>query len=462
MTVRRAPGTRLRALTALVVCVSIVTLAACSSSDKKSSASTTTTSGSSSSGSTKLGVGVTPTAIKLGVALVDFDCVKNFVDEIRVDQDKAYQAYIDDINAKGGIAGRKIEPVYDTYCPLGSAGPLAVCTKLTDDDKVFAVMGTFVDFSGDAQTCVAKQHDTVLITYNLTQAIMDKSPPGLILYAGATNERTVRVLLQLLKRQHTLKGKKVAVLGGSTAAGTVNGTIVPGLKKMGVPLGSTAILSINGTADTAAAQGQLDSFIERWKGEHVTAIFLSGDEVSSKQFVTKIRQEMPNVLLMTDTTDVRNFGEEETLAGVKPNPYEGILAAGGPTPAEYDKSANWAYCAAIYKKYTGKPAPKSTQVVKGPGGKTLDTYGLINDACQSVTMFHDILEKVGQDLNNANWLKTVNGFGAITNRGSGPYSSLHSGKYDIEDNFRLEAFDSSIAPDGDWKAITAVENITGQ
>jgi len=181
MTVRRVSRRRLHSVTALVACVVIVTLAACGSSDKKSSSTTTTKAQSSSSGSTKLGVGVTPTTLKLGVALVDFDCVKNFVDEIRVDQDKVYQAYIDDINANGGIAGRKIEPVYDTYCPLGSAGPLAVCTKLTDDDKVFAVMGTFVDFSGDAQTCVAKQHDTVLITYNLTQAIMDKSPPGLIL-----------------------------------------------------------------------------------------------------------------------------------------------------------------------------------------------------------------------------------------------------------------------------------------
>ncbi len=462
MTLRRVPGLRVRSATALLVCVVVVALAACSSSDKKGSPSTTTKAQSSGSAATKLGVGVTPTSVKVGVALVDFNCVKNFVDSIRENQQQVYQAYIDDINAKGGIAGRKIDVVYDSYCPLGSAGPLAVCTKLTDDDKVFAVIGSFVDFSGDAQTCVAKQHDRVLMTYNLSQAIMDKSPPGLIIYPGATNERTVTILLQLLKKEKTLKGKKVAALGGSAEASAVNGTIVPGLKKMGVPLGSTAILSINGTADTAAAQGQLDSFIERWKGEHVTGIFLSGDEVSSKQFVTKIRQEMPNVLLMSDTTDTRDFAEQEVQAGVKPNPYEGLLTAGGPTPAEYDKSANWAYCAAIYKKYLKKAAPKSTDVIKAPGGKTLDTYGLVNDACQSVTMFHDIAEKVGKDLNNTNWVKTVNGFGEIVNRGSGPYSSLHTDKYDVEDNFRLQSFDSSIPPNGDWKAITAVQNITGQ
>jgi hypothetical protein len=446
-----------RSVLALVAGVVLVALAAGGAWASTGSPSSTTAGGRPSK---PVGVGVTRTQIKVGIALVDFDCVKDFVDQIRVNQDQVYQAYIDDINAKGGIAGRKIVPVYDSYCPLGSAGPLAVCTKFADDDKVFAVVGTFVDFSGDAQTCVAKQHQRVLMTFNLTQAIMNQSPPGLIVYPGATNERTVRVLLQLLKKQNTLAHKKVAVLGGSQEASTVNQTIVPGLKKLHVAMGSTAVLSISGTADTTAAQAQLDSFIEKWKGEHVNAVFLSGDEVSSKQFVTKLRAALPNVMLIADTTDVKDFGKELVQAGTKPNPYEGILSAGGLTPQEYDQSENWKYCAAIYEKYTGMHAPNSQEVLQGPGGKTLGTNGSINDACQVLTMFHDIADRVGQNLNNSNWVKTVNSFGKIDNRGSGPYSSLHSRKYDVEDNFRLEAFDSSIGS-GDWRAVTPLQNITG-
>src|ERR1700730_2073458 len=99
-------------------------LTACGSSGKKSS--TTTTKGGGQS--TALGVGVTPTEIKPRAALECLSCVKHFVDSIRVDQDKVYQAFIDDINAKGGIAGRKIVPVYDNYCPIGTAGVLGVCT----------------------------------------------------------------------------------------------------------------------------------------------------------------------------------------------------------------------------------------------------------------------------------------------------------------------------------------------
>jgi len=228
-----------------------------------------------------------------------------------------------------------------------------------------------------------------------------------------------------------------------------------------VKTGTTGILGINGSADTTAAQAQLDSFLEKWKGEGVNAIFLSGDEVASEQFVTKIKQEIPKALLISDTTDVRDFARNLVTAGVKPNPYEGILSASGPTPAEYDKSENWKYCADIYEKYTGKKAPDAEEVVKNADGVVLETNGSINDACQQLTMFHDIAEKVGKNLNNANWVKTVNKFGEITNRGSGPYSSLHKGKYDAEDSFHLVAFDSSIGDRGSWRAVTPLKNISG-
>src|SRR5665213_703593 len=76
--------------------------------------------------STALGTGVTASTVKLGISLVDFTCIEQFVDSIRVNQQQVYQAYIDDINAKGGINGRKIVPDFKTYCPLSSSSDLNV------------------------------------------------------------------------------------------------------------------------------------------------------------------------------------------------------------------------------------------------------------------------------------------------------------------------------------------------
>ena len=423
-----------------------------------SAVSTATTAGQQS---TLAGVGVTPTTVRVGIALVDFSCIKQFVNMIRVDQDKVYQAFIDDINAHGGVVGRKIVPVYRSYCPVGNAQALSLCTQFAEDDKVFAVLGNFVDFSGDAQSCLAKDHNTVLLTFQLSRAIIDQSPPGLIVLPGAVPERIDEVAIGLLQKEHTLDGKKVAVLGETSTEGIVKSSVEPGLKRLGVETGSTAILNV-GTTDTSAAQAQLDSFIEKWKSEHVDALFVSGTQVSSQQFIEKVRAQMPKVILVTDvTTEVLGYGQQEQHAGRRPNPYEGIITASGPTAQEYDRSANWKYCADIYQQQTGKVAPNAEAVIPGPGGKTLDTYGSINDACQLLTMFHDIATRAGTYLNVPNWARTVNTYGTIRNMGSGIYASLHAGKYDVDDTFRLEAFDSSIPPQGNWRPLTPLQDITG-
>src|SRR5690349_13114870 len=108
----------MRRVVLLLVALSLVA-AACGSSSKKTN-STPAPSGSSAQQpvSTKLGTGVTADSIKLGVVMVDFNCLAGVLEEARPDQEQAYRIFVDDINNKGGINGRKIEPVIKTYCPL--------------------------------------------------------------------------------------------------------------------------------------------------------------------------------------------------------------------------------------------------------------------------------------------------------------------------------------------------------
>jgi len=396
------------------------------------------------------------------VALVDFKAIEPFTDVIRTDaeQTQIYKAYIDNINAHGGIDGRQIVPYFKFYTPLGTASILSLCTSFAQDDNVFAVVGSFIDFSGDAQTCIAKQERRVLMTFNLTQAIIDRAPAGLIVTPGDIPERSASILIHLLEKQKTLVGKTVAVLGDTTESSDVNGTIVPELKQAGVHLGSPAILDVGTTGDTTAGQAQLSSFIERWKTEHVDALFLSGDLASTKQFVVKVKQAFPNMLLMADNGDVGEQATQEQTAGARPNPYEGIITAGGLSPKEYDDSANWRYCAGIYQAATGTVAPNAEHTIKLPNGKINDVYGTINDACQVITMFRDIALRVGHYLNDTNWINTVNTFGPIANRGSGPYSSLHYGKYAADDNWRMQEWDSSLGNTGLSKPISPLEDVT--
>jgi ABC-type branched-subunit amino acid transport system substrate-binding protein len=453
---RRRRGGRLVVVGAVLAALA---LSACGSGTDTSEPSSTT-SGATTPTDTSLGAGVTADSVKLGIALVDFECIKQYTDQIRVGQPAVYEAFIKDINDKGGVAGRKIVPVIKEYCPLTNEQILTYCTAFTQDDNVFAVLGTFIDFSGDAQTCIAKQQKRLLVTFDLTQAIMDRSPAGYIVTPGTIPERGVNILLDLADKEGTLDGKKVAVLGDTNVKSIINDSIEPGLKELGVETGSTAVLAISG-GDTTQPQAQLDSFIEKWKTEGVNAIFMSGNYASAKQFVEKIRQRMPDVLLLADTNNTLAQAQQEQTAGVSPNPYEGLITAGGLTPEESDASENWKFCADIYTEQTGKKAPSRQETIKSADGKNIiDNWGAVSDACQLLWFFHDIGDRVGQYLNNNNWVNTVNTFGEITNRTTGPYSSIHEGKYSAEDNWRLQEYDSTIGEDGDWKPLTPLQNIS--
>ena len=447
------------------VAVALVFAACGSGTTKKTGTTKPTTPGSGNTTapvSKTLGKGVTKTEIKIGVGLIDYDLIKDVPDltEIRLNQQAIYQGFFDYINEHGGVAGRKLVPIYKKYIPIGSTATLAACTGWADDDNVFAVTGTFYDPAGQSQLCVTKQHQRVLLTFDVDQSMLDKAPPGLLITPASTPQRAVKVLIDLLKKRNTFEGKTVAVLGQSKSSTIVKNSIVPDLKNAGVKLGSTGLLDIQGV-DTTQAENQLDSFIEKWKTEGVDTVFLSSYEASALRFVTKLREKMPDVQLLSDNTQVLMAAQGAVRANISPNPYEGVLAASGPLHADYEKSANWKYCKDIYKQQTGKDAPGPDTVIpyKGDPKKTVATYAVINDACQLLSMFDDIATRVGPYLNNENWVNTVNNFGHIDNRGTGPYSSLSTGKYDADDNFQLVEFDSSLPPYGNWKGVTTLQDV---
>ena len=99
--------------------------------------------------------------------------------------------FVDYINKNGGIDGRKIVPVVKEYPPIpgGQPDPLSLCTSWAEDDKVFAVLGVFIDFTGQGQLCLTKEHDVIHIGHELDQPWIDESPGGLLLTPDATKEQ---------------------------------------------------------------------------------------------------------------------------------------------------------------------------------------------------------------------------------------------------------------------------------
>jgi hypothetical protein len=431
----------------------VLSTPACGSSKKANQATTPTTNAVS----TTLGTGVTADAIKIGVMMIDFDCVKQFIDQLRPDQQQAFQIFIDDINAKGGINHRRLVPVFKSYCPINLSSELAACTSLTEDDKVFAAIGIFYDPSGDAQLCFAKRHHTVVVADALTQGLVDKAPHGMMVTPDILPERRLDVIMSLLKSQGTLRGKKVGTISDAANRSRVTKVVVPGLRELGVERGADAALTIT-NGDTTEAQAQLDSFVERWKTEGTNALIIVGADVADKQFVEKIKKAIPNMLLVADTTTILDSAREEQKAHVSPNPYDGAISAEGQTGIEHTKTPHFAFCRDIWEKATGRKVPSPNVVVKLPNGKQNDIYSEVEDACLFTNFFATIAKRVGPYLNDENWIHTVNNFGPVDDT-STIYASLHDGKYDADNTYGLVAYDPTIPETGDWRALTPVRDV---
>lgn len=117
--------------------------------------------------------GATDTTISIGVpVLVNYDSVVNaFASKGQTvgDQRAQAQAVIDYINARGGMAGRQVKPVYQDWDSSNgsfASQAQATCAGLTQDHRVFAVanhtygMATLVDCLAKANTPLVAGGDT--------------------------------------------------------------------------------------------------------------------------------------------------------------------------------------------------------------------------------------------------------------------------------------------------------------
>jgi ABC-type branched-subunit amino acid transport system substrate-binding protein len=454
----------------MVLFVALTLLVAACGGDNASSTTTTAGGATTTGGDTTTTAGaltdsfrgVTSTEIKIGIATVDFKCLtdQHFVDFNQGDTQKIANALIDDINANGGVLGRNIVPVYKEICPLDANGTSDACTSFTDDEQVFAVLGIYdpPPSDGSNQLCMAQDHETILIDELTTKAIVDQAPPGLLLTPGILPERRLDATLALMEKEGTLDGKTVALLADQNTQASAEEAVTAAATSMGIQQGSTAVLTISDT-DTAQAQAQLDSFIEKWKGEGVNALVMSGLLVSAKQFVEKIRTAIPDMLLITDDSSTGEQAVDEHKSGVVPNPYEGMLSLAGLSDQETFETGPVQTCVKTYEDATGDTVVAPKDIAAGADGIRVLTYAGIQDRCNELTMLKLIAEKAGADLTNDSWVAAVNDYGPIVLPTTAT-ASLHEGKYDADDGFRLAAWDSSIPPDGEYKPITEISDVT--
>jgi hypothetical protein len=113
------------------------------------------------------------------------------------------QTVVDDINARGGIAGRKVDPVYHPFDVTASTAPggsdneqQKACAAFTEDTTVFAVVSPIV--GGTVLYSCLASHGVVFIDENWNYIDMAKAGPGYWTPAYPDAQRSVPALVRRL------------------------------------------------------------------------------------------------------------------------------------------------------------------------------------------------------------------------------------------------------------------------
>jgi len=361
------------------------------SSGTKAAGTSTTAGGSTNttlnSAEASRAPGVTPTSLKIGVTYVDVSAVQASGLNLTLgDYQGSYQALINQINASGGIAGRKISVVFAPINPIGTAPADAACLKLTEDEKVFVAVGFFLN---DAVLCPVSTHNTAVIGGAQSPALMAKATaPWFTTNAG--EEVPVNVL-KVMNQKKLLTGK-VAVYAQVADQDLMNNAVLPELTKLGIKVTDKAVEDAP-AGDTAAIQSGTQLIAQRFKAEGVTKVILVGPS-SADWFLAMQDQTYQPQILATDTAGVNAFLSNSAT-------HNTSLLKGAVQGGAYG-SDSWVFsdakmqaCFAIIKKAgIAVPAPD-------PADANKKGYVGPEDACVNVTLLKAILEKAGKGLNYA-------------------------------------------------------------
>ena len=391
----------------LVLTVAALTLVGLTACSTKSNSSGGGPSGTSSTpASTKLGQGVTADSIKLGITYVDLAAIRNVINLDQGDFQKAFNAVIDNVNSNGGVNGRKIVPVYAAINPLGSAPAAAACTKLTEDDKVFAVLGFF---QTPDVLCYVKTHDTPIFGTSLTpdQAAVAKQPA---FDMALSPEHLADKSIPTFAKQGVFTGHKIAVVGATADETVMNDTIIPALKKENVNIVQTAI-NDTPTTDVPAGYAKYNVIAQKFQSAGADVVVAVGTAGDSWPRALQVNHSSYRPRLIA--TDWKNLA---AYAQDKQGHDESILknalgADSAPDDVDTWNEANMQKCAAIVK------SANPSEQINDPNTattNTANTWVSVENACRYVNLFVALAKVAGSTLNNDTLLHAGNTASNVT------------------------------------------------
>lgn len=173
--------------------------------------------------------GVTAESIKVGVVAVDLEAIRALVDLDHGSYEAAYRTLIDNVNSNGGVLGRQIELVFESYVPIGTAAD-EICSRFVDDEEVFVVMGGLL---ADGPLCYTELSDTAFIGSAQNDSRVERSAAPW--FTSTRNiDDSARVILSSFADRGLFDGATLAVVADAALVDQVENVALPLLDDLGV------------------------------------------------------------------------------------------------------------------------------------------------------------------------------------------------------------------------------------
>jgi hypothetical protein len=357
--------------------------------------------------------GVTSTTIRIGISVIDFAALRavgvtlndgNYQD--------AVSALTANMNAHGGVDGRKVVPYFAVANPAVASSTSSSCSELTEDDKVFIVLfPVYPD-------CYQQTHDTPVIGGVLPGPLPASAAADFSLTPPDAAYDPVQ--LAAFDKRGVFKGKKVGLFYGPDDTSEAK-VVQSDLKKLHVDVVVSAEDGVTAT-DTVAVDQEAQTIALRFKDAGVNEVVGVGGTGAAvwPRALQDNQSTYKPPWIATNETALTSY-----VASAKGgNPYlDNVMAA---TP-EASATQVWMdpamqKCAAIVRKAYPSDAiappvnPNSPQAASS-GSDT--TYAAVEAACVYLTLFAKIADAAGKNLTVASFTKAGYGLRNVTLPGSG-------------------------------------------
>jgi hypothetical protein len=332
------------------------------------------------------------------------------------------QAVIDGINAQGGVAGRKLVPVFaktDTGSASWETDFGAACATFTQDHHVAVVLGYVFNYFASFESCLAKQGIPHLNTgFNIPdRQELSAYPLHLAVDVPTIDRRGLLKLDGAVAAGVLTRTSKLGVLT-DTCPGTarsLNRTFLPETRRLGLTVTKTITVDCaNGNSDSGKGVQAVQSAVLQFASSGVDHVIFHA--VS----------EGPPLLLFALSAESQGYRPTYLVSSLAT--LEVVKQYIPPRQLPHIHGFGW--MANLDVPPTAYPAPNASQqrclgLLKAKGLKptTGPDYAYAYNFCEAAFLYRRALEKTGGVSAGAQVMAAIRGFGtdvesAINNDGS--------------------------------------------